>query len=245
MLIDKVIIAAGGLAISAIAVSFAASTGPDLAAQLHAEAQARIASLDARAVQVRFTSAGGWPSRHATLSNAGNLPDSKRETIAKAVGSVTGVGGVFWSDGTANAESSAPITSPLHCQEDVEALLRARTIRFEESSAAIDPASRILLDEVAEALRPCTGAIVAIIGHTDQSGAEAANLELSYERALSVRRALERRGIPGDALRTRGLGSREPVEGLDPADPANRRIEFEVVETKPVVPTPVDTPGAR
>ena len=30
--------------------------------------------------------------------------------------------------------------APMHCQEDVEAILKARTIRFGEASAAIDPA---------------------------------------------------------------------------------------------------------
>ena len=54
-----------------------------------------------------------------------------------------------------------------------------------------------------------------------------------------------RRGIPADGLRIRGVGSREPVEGLDPADPANRRIEFDVVATVPLRPTPIDTPGPR
>ena len=34
-------------------------------------------------------------------------------------------------------------------------------------------------------------------------------------------------------------------EGLDAADPANRRIEFRVVSTQPLKPTPVDTPSAR
>jgi OOP family OmpA-OmpF porin len=138
-----------------------------------------------------------------------------------------------------------PPTNPLHCQEDVEALLRARTIRFEEASARIDAASSDLIDEVAEALRPCLGSTIAITGHTDVSGPEPGNLALSSERAEAVRRALRQRGIPADGLRARGVGSREPVEGLDPADPANRRIEFSVIATEPINPTPVDTPGPR
>ena len=245
MLIDKAIIGAGAVLASALALPFAVTTGPALAERLEEEAQRKIVQLDAHPVEARFESAGGRPSRHATLWNGEGMTDSRRETVAKAIGTISGVGGVFWSDGTANAESAEQAIVPLHCQDDVEALLRARTVRFEESSAAIDPASLVLLDEVAEALRPCTGSTVAIIGHTDQSGSEAANIALSYERAMAVRQALEQRGIPRDALRVRGLGSREPVEGLDPSDPANRRIDFEVIATEPLVPTPIDTPGAR
>ena len=134
---------------------------------------------------------------------------------------------------------------PLHCEEDVGALLRARTIRFEEGSARIDAASGELIDEVAGALRPCLGSIIAIAGHTDASGPEAGNIALSRERAEAVQAALVRRGIPADGLRARGHGSRSPVEGLEPTDPANRRIEFAVIATEPVRPTPVDTPGPR
>lgn len=124
-------------------------------------------------------------------------------------------------------------------------LLRARTIRFEEGSARIDATSSELIDEVANALRPCLGSIIAITGHTDATGPEAGNLSLSRLRANAVRDALISRGIPGDGLRARGVGSRIPVEGLEPTDPANRRIDFSVVATEPVRPTPVDTPGPR
>ena len=57
-----------------------------------------------------------------------------------------------------------------------EDLLDARTIRFAEGSAALEPASDAVLDEVAAALRPCRGSIVAVIGHTDAGGDARANL---------------------------------------------------------------------
>ena len=68
---------------------------------------------------------------------------------------------------------------------------------------------------------------------------------LSMDRARAVREALIARGIPRDGLRARGVGSSVPVEGLDAEDPANRRIEFSVIRTEPLTPTPIDTPGAR
>ena len=74
---------------------------------------------------------------------------------------------------------------------------------------------------------------------------EPGNLALSMERARVVRQALIERGIPRDGLRASGVGSSQPVEGLAPSDPANRRIEFSVIRTEPLRPTPVDTPGAR
>lgn len=216
-----------------------------MAGRLHAESQQVLAEAGLGQIDARFSNRFGQPSRHPVLRGGENMDEESRTRAAQLVAAIPGVGGVSWIDGTANAESSERQFEPLHCQEDVDGLLRTRTIRFEEASAALVPASRLLLDEVAAALRPCVGAIIAIIGHTDRSGSEAANLSLSMDRARVVREALVRRGIPRDGLRARGVGSSEPVAGLTPEDPANRRIEFRVIQMKPLQPTPVDTPGPR
>lgn len=215
--------------------------------------QARLAEQAAQAIEeagggaitARFVSPWGWPSRHPILDGGEGLDENTRVKVARAVAAVPGVGGIRWADGEARAHAGDIEYTPMHCQDDVDALVRARSIRFEESRSTIDRASQQLLDEVARALRPCLGSIIAITGHTDSSGPESGNLALSMERAQSVRAALIARGIPADGLRTRGVGSREPVEGLAPSDPANRRIEFSVVATEPIKITPVDLPGAR
>src|SRR5690606_26760196 len=93
-------------------------------------------------VEARFVSPGGSLSRHPLLSRGEGLDEGTRDRVAKAVSALPGVGGIRWSDGTLAANSAAAATKPMHCQEDVEALLRARTIRFEEGSARIDLASR-------------------------------------------------------------------------------------------------------
>jgi OOP family OmpA-OmpF porin len=235
----------GGALVAALALVGGRIGGSRIAGALEARAEAVIAEAGGAPVTARFATAGGWPTRHPTLSGGESLDEAARDRIAKAVAAIPGVGGIRWSDGTALAESAAAAVEPLHCQDDVEALLRARTIRFEEGSARIDAASRELVDEVATALRPCLGSIIAVTGHTDASGPEPGNLALSRERADAVEAALIGRGIPADGLRTSGLGSRSPVEGLEATDPANRRIEFSVIATQPIRPTPVDTPGPR
>ena len=158
-------------------------------------------------------------------------------TMPNLVAAIPGVGGVHWADGSIRAQAGMAPISPLHCQDEVEALLEARTIRFEEGSSRLDRASRMLIDEVAAALRPCLGSKISITGHTDESGPEEANIALSRARALVVRDALIRRGIPGEDLIASGAGSNQPIEGLSPQDSANRRIEFSVIATQPLQPT--------
>jgi OOP family OmpA-OmpF porin len=238
-------IAAGALFCAATAIATSALFDRPLADRLSGQAEKAIADIGTSGVTATFTNRFGWPARHPLLGGAEGLDEGTRAKIARAVAAVPGVGGVSWEDGTAMASSSAETFVPRRCQEDVAALLRARTIRFEEGSATIDSASQDLVDEVAAALRPCLGSIIAITGHTDTSGPEPGNLGLSRERANAVLWALAERGIPADGLRARGVGSSEPVPELDPADPANRRIEFSVIATVPVHPTPVDTPAPR
>lgn len=241
----QLVILAGAALIGASAYWLAEPAAPDFIAGLEQRSAAAIAKAGGTGIKANFVNALGQPTRHPLLQGGGGLDDKRRAQVARAVAAVPGVGGVSWADGSVKAISEEPTYQPLHCQDDVEGLLRTRSIRFQEASSALVPASNMLLNEVAEALRPCLGSIIAITGHTDQQGTESINLALSMERARVVREALVRRGIPRDGLRAVGVGSREPVEGLAPADPANRRIEFSVIRTEPLHPTPVDTPGAR
>lgn len=241
----SLVILAGAALTGASAYLLAEPAAPGFIGRLEDRSADAIAKAGGSGVEARFANAMGSPSRHPLLSGGKGLNEATRAKVARAVAAIPGVGGISWSDGTARAESTEPAYQPLHCQEDVEGLLRTRSIRFEEASSALLPASRMLLDEVADALRPCLGSIIAITGHTDDQGTEPGNLALSMERARVVREALVRRGIPRDGLRASGVGSSDPVQGLAPDDPANRRIEFSVIRTEPLHPTPVDTPGAH
>lgn len=226
------------------ALALGAATGHAFVEPLARAADEAIARAGGHGVTARFAGAAGLPSRHPVLEGGERLSEKTRAAVAKAVAAVPGVGGVRWAEGPRRTRGGAAKPGILHCQQDVEGLLRTRSIRFEEGSSELHPLSAFLLDEVADALSPCKGSLIAIEGHTDRSGSEPGNLALSMERARAVREALVARGIARSDLRARGLGSEEPVPGLAPEDPANRRIEFSVIRKQPLEPTPVDTPGA-
>lgn len=242
----RLALALGG-AFATAAVAFAAvfAHGPGLVTDIAKRAETARDRAGGAGIAIRFSDSQGWLTRHPLLSGGEALDDATRARAAQAIAAVPGVGGIHWaprrSAGTAPAPGSE--SKATHCQTEVEAIVKSRSIRFARASARIDPASQALLDEVATALRPCAGSIIAVTGHTNRSGNEPANVALSQARADAVRMALVGRGIPSEGLRTAGLGSAKPVDGLDPVDSANRRIDFSVIEKVRLTPTPIDTPG--
>lgn len=237
------VLLAGGVLAMALGAVVGQGAGARLVAPLQAGAAHALVQAGGQGVEARFLGPQGWYTRHPLLLDGARLSVAARERVARAVAAVPGVGGVHWQTPARGAAADEP-NPLLACQTQVEAMLRSRSIRFREASAAIDPASRDLLDEVADALRPCAGSIIAITGYTDAKGNEAANLALSQARAIAVRNALGARGIDLAGLRARGLGSARPLPGLEDTDPANRRIEFSLIAPVSLEPTVVDAPGS-
>ncbi|MEY2931147.1 MAG: hypothetical protein RL033_1896 [Pseudomonadota bacterium] len=103
------------------------------------------------------------------------------------------------------------------------------TIRFHTGSATIEDESHGLLDQVALTLKANPEIEhMRVEGHTDDTGGRAFNMQLSEERAHSVRRYLIQQGVNPLRLRVRSYGPDRPKEeGTDEASRArNRRVEF-------------------
>ena len=136
-------------------------------------------------------------------------------------------------DVTFNAEAAAAAAlaarpRPEICADQISAILEAGSIRFTPGSADIVPASAGIIAAIADVLRGCPGAEFEIAGHTDAQGPEAANRQLSEERAAAVVAALEAQDLPLVTLVPRGYGASRPVADNDTPDgrASNRRIEF-------------------
>ncbi len=103
------------------------------------------------------------------------------------------------------------------------------TIRFERGSAQLTESSHSLLDQVALTLKANPEIEhMRVEGHTDDTGPRALNMQLSEERARSVRRYLVGKGVSPGRLRVRSYGPDKPVEEGTDADARarNRRVEF-------------------
>lgn len=108
-----------------------------------------------------------------------------------------------------------------------------RQVNFATDSADILPDSSILLGEIADALIRNPGIRrVEIQGHTDSSGDDAHNMDLSQRRADAVRTWLIEAGVEADRLTAQGYGETRPlVPNITAGNRArNRRVQFIITE---------------
>ena len=103
-------------------------------------------------------------------------------------------------------------------------------VSFAKSSAELRPASFATLDRITEFAPDCPSATIVITGHTDASGNESWNRQLSRARAAVVADRIVRNGIDPQRLVVVGAGSSEPIADNATAygRELNRRIEFEL-----------------
>lgn len=107
--------------------------------------------------------------------------------------------------------------------------LFAMRIQFEFDSTAVVPASLPLLDSVGEmmTLPDVAGRSIIVEGHTDASGTEPYNDELSKRRADAIKRYLVASfDLDPSRLVITGKGESSPHDRDDPYDAINRRVVF-------------------
>ncbi len=163
--------------------------------------------------------------------------------LAKAEGKVVQLGTDADVDDVLRAftgQSSASFRSirihgepkPIDCGSSENAV--AIAIQFDLNSSELKPAAQATLAAVADAmadpqLQPC-GFLVE--GHTDSSGNEHYNFELSTKRAEAVRDFLGSLGIVEQRLDVIGKGEIDPLNLEEPAAPENRRVQFRVISSR-------------
>jgi outer membrane protein OmpA-like peptidoglycan-associated protein len=112
-------------------------------------------------------------------------------------------------------------------RDDLLKLTLADEVSFDVNSATVKPAFRPSLGRVAQVLQRYESQ-VTVVGHTDSTGAESYNQQLSERRAQAVLDELVRQGVSYPRLSAIGRGEYEPrADNATPAGRAqNRRVEI-------------------
>lgn len=106
-------------------------------------------------------------------------------------------------------------------------------VTFPTGSATVNAGFLPALRELARSLRTYPGSSVRVVGHTDNVGTMAYNMELSRERALAVATILIRYGVSSGRITFSGRGFAEPIASNNTASgrALNRRVEVVITPT--------------
>lgn len=115
--------------------------------------------------------------------------------------------------------------------DDMIVLNMPGSITFATARAEVKADFYGVLDSVALVLEEYDKTLIEVAGHTDDTGASGYNQKLSEQRASSVGRYLESRGIADQRVYTYGEGEQFPVADNDSAvgRQRNRRVELVLV----------------
>jgi outer membrane protein OmpA-like peptidoglycan-associated protein len=104
---------------------------------------------------------------------------------------------------------------------------------FAYNKADVRPRGRGIIDKVAKFLYKNPERTVAIEGHTDSTGSDEYNLDLSQRRADAVRFLLVSSGIDSARIQAKGMGEHYPIASNDNdgGRQLNRRVEI-IIESQ-------------
>lgn len=138
-----------------------------------------------------------------------------------------------------------PTSSALAPQTHLGTLNIREKIQFLSNSAEIDEESQKVIASIAEQIKDFGSdspketlaygnakgererIVITVIGHTSSRGNASFNQQLSTNRAASVRKALEARGVTNQIISI-GKGSSQPLPGTSPQNSANQRTEITI-----------------
>jgi outer membrane protein OmpA-like peptidoglycan-associated protein len=109
-------------------------------------------------------------------------------------------------------------------------LVNLPDVTFAVDSTTISPSFRSALDEVASSLLKYPDSLIDVMGHTDSTGSDQYNLDLSRRRAESVKGYLVMRGVPSARIATIGYGEQYPRADntTEEGKALNRRVEIRI-----------------
>lgn len=127
---------------------------------------------------------------------------------------------------TVTTSTGNPVTIQGTPQDQTPRAASFSSIQFALNSDALTSEAASTLDTVAEVLRDprLASAVLLVEGHTDASGSDAYNMELSERRAASVVDYLTAQGVDPRILTPRGMGETRLADPANPRSGANRRV---------------------
>jgi len=160
-------------------------------------------------------------------------PSTALLTVKSGVLNVSGTASANW---VKEIQTKALLVPGIHAVElspelnparlafnQAKAQIEDAVVKFPVASAALSPSESLALRKLAENIQILLQAAdsfrqsptLEVLGHTDSTGAEAVNLNLSQRRADRVSWELGQLGVSESVLRARGVGTTNPLRPED------------------------------
>lgn len=171
--------------------------------------------------------------KNAMGSHASQLNKEERWKVAMYVRSLQ-YDGNFNLEGLIGAKPEvdfANVTEEEVAQMEKGSKIALRHVYFQTGSSKLSKESNEELEKLVHLMESFPTMFIEVSGHTDSTGAEKNNLELSRNRAMAVVEMMKGKGVAANRMISKGSGSSNPVADnkTKRGRQLNRRIEFEIL----------------
>jgi len=171
-----------------------------------------------------------------------NLGKGGNGALGAILGGVVGgvAGGVIGNKMDKQAreiDSALPGAEVERVGEGIKLTLKENAVRFDTNKSSLTAAAQQNLDKLVPVFKEYGETNIVIYGYTDSTGPADYNLNLSEQRAASVRSYLASKGISSSRFTTTGMGIADPIASNDTAEgrSENRRVEFAITANEKMV----------
>lgn len=172
----------------------------------------------------------------AVFGKATSNHKDKRAVWGAAIGAITGaaIGNYMDEQEKAFREELSGSGIDVIREGDNIRLVMPSNITFASGKSYITSGFHPTLNDIAKVLTKFDKTLLSIEGHTDSTGSEEFNQNLSQDRALNVKAYLVSKSIMDTRLKTTGLGESQPIvsNNTESNRSLNRRVEIQIIPNK-------------
>jgi outer membrane protein OmpA-like peptidoglycan-associated protein len=176
----------------------------------------------------------------AVLGN--NIGKGGNGAIGAVLGGVIGgvAGGVIGNKMDKQAreiQTAVPGAQVERVGEGIRLVLGENSVRFDTNKSTLTAAAKANLDKLVPVFQSYADTDIVIYGYTDITGKPEYNLTLSEQRAISVEKYLESKGLNMSRFKMVGMGIADPIATNDTPEgrSQNRRVEFAITANEKMV----------
>jgi len=167
--------------------------------------------------------------------------DTKSTLIGAAIGAAAGgaagagVGRMMDNQERDMREAlAASEAAAIRREGDLLAISLKGDVTFDYDSAIVRPGLYSEIDRISNVLIKYPQTVIRVEGHTDSTGSEIYNMNLSEKRAEAVKSLIVQRGVSSDRIETVAFGESTPVadNGTEVGRAMNRRVEIKIAPTQ-------------